>query len=208
MTTSESINELAAALAKAQAQITGASRTAANPFFKSRYADLASVWDAVRGPLTAHGLAVVQAPSTEGARVTVTTRLIHSSGQWIEASLAATCKDESPQAIGSAVTYLRRYGLQAVAGVPSVDDDGEAAQPPRGPVAVETAPTTPAGYDDFLAHLEATADDGVKALKAAWTAAPQALRAHVTAHDARTWADIKQRAEAADVGRETAVAHA
>lgn len=125
---SESIKELSAALARAQSQIKGASKDSANPYFKSRYADLASVWDACRDALTKHGLAVTQWPSAEGPRVTVETILTHESGEWISRELTITAKEDSPQAIGSAVTYARRYALAAVAGVAPEDDDGEAAE--------------------------------------------------------------------------------
>jgi len=145
--TSEAINELAGALAKAQSEVQGAHRSSDNPFFKSKYADLASVWDACRKPLTDNGLAVIQCPSSaildyDGiddkgnpfkgtyAKVTVTTRLVHSSGQWIEEDFTAEAKDAGPQAIGSATTYLRRYSLQSVAGVAPEDDDGNAASKP------------------------------------------------------------------------------
>lgn len=133
MNASEAINELATALAKAQASMGPAIKGAKNPHFRSSYADLSSVVEAIREPFTSNGLAWVQAPSLDAdtGLVTVTTRIIHSSGQWVEASVSAMPgrgkADLSPQAVGSAVTYLRRYGLQAMAGVPSADDDGEAA---------------------------------------------------------------------------------
>lgn len=128
MKTSENIGDLAAALAKAQGEIESAHKDSANPFFKSKYADLASVWDACRIPLSKNGLAVVQMPRADGATVTMVTRLVHSSGQWIEGELSAVAKDDGPQSIGSIVTYLRRYMLQSVTGVAPDDDDGNAAQ--------------------------------------------------------------------------------
>jgi len=170
MTTSEQINELAAALAKAQGEMEGASKTAANPFFKSRYADLASVRDACMPALTKYGLSVVQSPSAEGAVVSVVTLLLHSSGQWISGVASCTAKDDSPQSVGSATTYLRRYSLQSFAGVAPEDDDAEAAQG-RGngqtakPVAV---PTIPKGFDDWLLDLGAVADEGIVKFRQAW----------------------------------------
>lgn len=169
--TSEAINEIATALAKAQGILTGAAKDANNPFFKSKYADLSSVWDACRGPLSSNGLSVVQLPSTELATVTVTTILMHSSGQWISGSVSATAKDAGPQSIGSAITYLRRYALQSIAGVAPEDDDGNAAnghsdpQKPQGkPPAKQLAkPSTDpmAGDDEFLKAM----DDAFKAAK-------------------------------------------
>jgi len=128
MTTSEQIQELAAALSKAQGEMAGAKKDAANPFFKSKYADLASVWEACRGPLSKHGLAVLQSPHVDGVRVELDTLLTHASGQWIRGTVSATAKDDSPQALGSAITYLRRYALQSFVGVAPEDDDAEAAQ--------------------------------------------------------------------------------
>jgi len=128
LNTSPSIGALAAALAKAQKHIKGALKDSTNPFYKSSYADLASVQDAIRDPLSDNELAVVQGASSEAARVTVTTLIAHSSGEWISSSLSATAKDESPQSLGSCVSYLRRYGISSLVGVAQVDDDGESAQ--------------------------------------------------------------------------------
>lgn len=126
---SESINELSAALAKAQGQIEGAKKDSANPFFKSKYADLAAIWDACRKPLSDNGLSVVQMPSAGGNVAAVTTILSHSSGQWISSRLVMNLtKDTGPQAIGSAITYARRYALAAFVGIAPEDDDGNAAQ--------------------------------------------------------------------------------
>jgi hypothetical protein len=146
MTTSDSINEIAAALAKAQGEMGGAVKDAANPFFKSKYADLASVRDACIGPLSKHGIAVFQSPSVAGAVVSVETMLAHSSGQWVRGSVSCTAKDDSPQSVGSAITYLRRYALQSFAGVAPEDDDAEAAhgrfsRPANMPPPVEIQPS-------------------------------------------------------------------
>lgn len=128
MNQSESIGKLAESLAKAQGAIEAAKKDKANPFFRSKYADLASVWDACRGPLSANGLAVVQFPSLQETRVTLTTVLMHSSGEWLSDELASPLKETTPQAIGSIITYLRRYSLAAIVGVaPDEDDDGNAA---------------------------------------------------------------------------------
>jgi hypothetical protein len=127
LTTSEHINEIAAALAKAQGSMDNASKDRSNPAFKSKYADLASVRDAVIGPLTAAGIAVIQAPSTTAEGVVVETRFVHSSGQWLSCSVGATPRAYDPQSVGSAITYLRRYGLMALASIAPEDDDGNAA---------------------------------------------------------------------------------
>jgi len=127
MEMSESIGELAAALAKSQAVMRHAPKLGVNPHFKSRYADLAGVIDACREALAANGVAVFQPVTVEGKTVTVRTVLAHSSGQWMACAMSAEARAAGPQEIGSVVTYLRRYGLAAMAGVASDDDDGEAA---------------------------------------------------------------------------------
>lgn len=131
LTTSDQINEIAAALAKAQSGMDNADKGRVNPAFKSKYADLASVRDAVIGPLTAAGIAVLQAPSTTAEGVVVETRFVHGSGQWLACSVGATPRAYDPQSVGSAITYLRRYGLMALAGIAPEDDDGNAASAPR-----------------------------------------------------------------------------
>jgi hypothetical protein len=124
---SEQINELASALAKAQGKITGALKDSANPFFKSKYADLAACWDSCRLPLSENGLSVIQVPAADDQGVILTTILAHSSGQWIKSVLRMVPKDGSPQSVGSALTYARRYALAAMVGLAQVDDDGNAA---------------------------------------------------------------------------------
>jgi hypothetical protein len=129
MNTSEQINEIAAALAKAQGQIQPAAKDKTNPAFRSRYADLTSIWEACRAPLTENGIAVVQMPvdSTDG-RVALVTTLLHSSGQFISSMVSTRLVKDDPQGVGSALTYLRRYSLAAMVGVVAdEDDDGNAA---------------------------------------------------------------------------------
>jgi len=118
--------KLFAALAKAQSQMAGAAKDSVNPHFKSHYADLASCWDACRKPLTDNQLTILQPVKADGVNVTVTTILAHSSGEWISESLTMTAGANTPQAIGSTITYGRRYGLCAMVGIAPEDDDGEA----------------------------------------------------------------------------------
>jgi hypothetical protein len=145
---SESIAALAAALSKAQADITGALKDSSNPFFKSKYADLASCWDACRKQLAANGLAVIQTTNTTDAGVVLVTTLAHSSGEWIRGVLPVVTKDNGPQAQGSGITYARRYALAAVVGLAQIDDDAEAAQARNKPVAA---------HDPGVINLIATA---------------------------------------------------
>lgn len=128
MNSSEMVNELAGALAKAQGQMEAAKKSSANPFFKSKYADLAAVIDAVRKPFSDNGLSYVQGTEIDDTdAIIVVTRLMHASGQWIESRLKMKPVKADPQGIGSAITYARRYALQSIAGVPAEDDDGNAA---------------------------------------------------------------------------------
>lgn len=127
MNQSESIKNLAAAMAAAQSEMGAAIKGASNPFFKSKYADLGSVIQAVKAPFAAHGLSYVQFPVSGESSVGVTTRLMHSSGEWLEQDYFIPLGKMDAQAAGSAITYARRYALQSIAGIPAEDDDGNAA---------------------------------------------------------------------------------
>lgn len=130
MSQSEVINELAGALSKAQGEMQAAIKDKVNPFFKSSYADLGSVWDAARPVLSKYGLCVMQTTELqpEGKIVMVTT-LAHTSGQWMKSFLPLNPSKNDSQGVGAALTYLRRYSLSAIVGVVcDEDDDGETAQ--------------------------------------------------------------------------------
>lgn len=185
MTTSNSINELATALAKAQKLIGGAKKDSANPFFKSKYADLASVRDACRDALADHGLAVLQSPTAVGATVSVETMLAHSSGQWVRDTLTVTAKDDSPQSVGSAITYLRRYAMQSFAGIAPEDDDAEAAQGRSTVKAASTVQviTEPKGYRPWLDALADVVPEGIDKFRQAFKDSKQEYRDHLTKTD-------------------------
>jgi hypothetical protein len=204
MTTSEQINEIGAALAKAQATMGSAIKDSKNPFFKSSYADLSSVREAVNGPLTANGIAVVQSPSTGGNLVTVTTMLIHTSGQWIQGDVSCATKDDGPQAVGTAITYLRRYALQSFAGVAAEDDDGEAAQGRGKTQAAVVVPASPTGFDDWLIDLESVVPNGTPALEKAWKASKAEYRQYLTTQGGAKWDGMKKAAERAVLTSEVA----
>jgi len=128
MAQSESIAKLAESLCKAQSEMKPAKKDSENPFFNSHYADLASVWDAIREPFTKHGLSVVQLPNvTSDGMVTLSTMLMHASGEWVSGNLTMKPVKNDPQAIGSCLTYARRYALSAITGVATEDDDAEGA---------------------------------------------------------------------------------
>lgn len=201
-TRSASIAAIAAALAKAQGELTGAAKDSLNPHFKNKYADLSAIWDACRPALSKHGIAVVQSPSADGARVTLTTLLAHTSGEWIQAALEMTAQQNTPQGIGSCITYARRYALASMVGVAPEDDDGNAASQgtSAGPRAMAAkVPAVPDGFADFVADLEAVAVEGEAALKATWTKAQPYLRKHLTDTDSAKWERLKAKAAAVKV---------
>ena len=169
---SEQIGELAAALAAAQGMMTAASKDATNPHFKSRYATLASVVDAIRAPLSLNKLSVSQVleSAENGVGVAVRTLLLHTSGQWIASRYVMPITDKlTPQAMGSAITYARRYALSAIVGIaPDDDDDGNAAsvtparqeqqKPKPAPPQPPAKPTLHAGLAAFLNEFGWPAD--------------------------------------------------
>jgi len=139
MNQSESIANLAKALSSVQGDLTHAKKDSANPFFKSKYADLESVWDACRGLLAFNGLAVAQFPGTYSEldkSMSLTTILTHESGEWISHEMSVPVTKADAQGAGSALTYMRRYALAAVVGVVQADDDGNAASNPQSKPAV------------------------------------------------------------------------
>jgi PAS domain-containing protein len=136
MNTEHANAALFAALALAQGEIENASKNAANPHFKSKYADLAEVLNTIRPVFAKHGLTIVQFPQFDGARASVVTLIGHKDGGFITAEAACVPAKSDAQGIGSATTYLRRYSAAAAAGIAQEDDDGQAAAHNRKPEAV------------------------------------------------------------------------
>ena len=139
MKQSENITDLATALCLAQAQMGGAVKDSNNPFFKSTYADLTSIIKVIKKPLSDNGLSFVQLPITSegGKGVGVITMLMHNSGQWLQGEYLLPMDKITPQGAGSCLSYSRRYALQALLGIPAVDDDSEAAMFRGQPAAQE-----------------------------------------------------------------------
>jgi hypothetical protein len=129
--TSPTIKELAIALHKAQKNIKAALKDSTNPHFRSKYADLSSVIDAVKQPLLDQGIIFSQGISGVENGVAVETMLLHISGEWMSSTLEIPATKHDAQGYGSAITYGRRYGLQSMCGVPAEDDDGNAATAPQ-----------------------------------------------------------------------------
>jgi len=128
MQQSESIANLAKALSIVQGNLTYASKDSANPFFKSKYADLESVWDSCRNLLADNGLSVIQMPGNyfEG-RMWLITRLCHASGEWIEQEMSIPVAKQDAHGCLAAITYMRRGALAAFLGIVQADDDGNTA---------------------------------------------------------------------------------
>jgi hypothetical protein len=171
------MNKIAAALVKAQKAFGPALKSATNPHFKSRYADLAACVDAVMGSLNAAGIALIQRTSEDATGVTVETVFIHESGEMLECGkLHVPAAKQDPQGYGSALTYARRYSLMAACGIAPEDDDGNAATR-------KTVPTP--DITDHLAAIEASAnsEELAKVYKDALAACDgnQALQAKVIA---------------------------
>jgi hypothetical protein len=125
----ESMANVCKALAAAQGKLRKAVKDSTNPHFRSRYADLESVIEAMREPFASEGLAVVQSVD-EGNLVTT---IFHASGESITSSVPLYIQKQDMQGVGSAITYARRYGLAAACGISQTDDDGEAACEPQKP---------------------------------------------------------------------------
>jgi hypothetical protein len=154
MRTSQTLSAIAPALLKAQKQITFAAKDATNPHFKSKYADLESVIDAVKKPLNENGIIFIQSfsPSDTG-KLNLTTRLIHESGEWIEDELTMPLQKNDAQGYGSAATYSRRYALAAITGLYQADDDGTEA--------VKSQPIIYLTVDQITAISDAAKESGI-----------------------------------------------
>lgn len=149
--------ELFDALATAQGEIENASKNAANPHFRSKYADLAEVLNTIRPVFAKHGLSLIQSPGYDGSIASVTTILAHKSGGYLTGTASCVPAKADAQGIGSATTYLRRYSAAAVAGIAQEDDDGNSAAHNK-PHAVITADQAATIRD----LIEATGSDTAK----------------------------------------------
>lgn len=124
---SEQINELASAMAKMQGELESAAKSSENPFFKNKYADLATVWDVCRGPMSKNGLALMQQINYVNDKAILLTTLTHSSGQWMRSIAPIITSKQDAQGMGAGLTYMRRYAMCAMLGITQDDDDGNSA---------------------------------------------------------------------------------
>lgn len=171
MRTSPSISNLSKALLQAQKAMGGAAKGAKNPFFKSNYADLPTVMEVVKDPLNDAGIIVLQPATIVDGKNCITTTLIHAeSGEFASSDMEIICKSSNnPQDFGAATTYTRRFSLQAMLFIPSLDDDGETAM---GRGKSKAAPVYSAPTKTVTEVQAGNADDlavaaGLKALKEA-----------------------------------------
>lgn len=180
---SENMDKIAGAIAAVQMALRPALKDSSNPFFKSNYADLSSVWDACRRPLGANGLSVVQGLGRDEKDGYLWTTLLHTSGQYITGECPLILGKRDPQGVGSAMTYYRRYGLAAILGVTQEDDDGQGAtkattQPTQAPIAPAKADVKPVpNKEEVLKHTKALQDCKTsEALKSAWDKIPAPMQ--------------------------------
>ena len=163
MKSSATLGAISPALVKALGELRGVAKDSKNPHFKNDYASLEAVIETARPVLAAHGLAFMQGLGEYvGGAMTVSTRILHESGEWIESDFQMPVAKSDPQGTASASTYARRYSLMGILGLPAVDDDGEAATAP-----VRAAPDKPVSQDQADAlrvEIESVGADAAKFL--------------------------------------------
>ena len=181
------MKQIASALVKAQKAFGPALKTATNPHFKSRYADLAACVEAVIEGLNSAGIALVQRTSLDDAGVTVETVFVHESGEMLECGkLNVPAAKHDPQGYGSALTYARRYSLMAACGIAPEDDDGNAGSKPPPKV-------TDATINALLADISGCTTH--QALKDAFFLAIKTVGDDAAARDRITYAKDVQKAK-------------
>lgn len=164
MKMSDTIAELATALSKAQGQIDDASKSADNPYYKSRYADLAAVRAVIREPLANNDLAIIQAPRTVPGGAEVETMLVHKSGEFMSETLFMPAGKADPHGYASAITYARRIGIMSLLALAAYDDDGNTAVDS----VKNQAPTKKANPDLAAEGMNIAKESGSKALADWW----------------------------------------
>lgn len=163
---SQTIQALSKALVAAQSELSNVGYDKANPHFKSQYTSLAAICNEVRPVMNRHGLAVLQLPGYtvigDATIKTLTTRLLHQSGEWLEETMILNPVKDDPQGVGSAITYCRRYSLPGVGLIASsdgTDDDGDEASATK-------ASLTPAMMTGIRAYIPTI--PSVKEIGAYW----------------------------------------
>ena len=181
--------DFAKALCMFQSKASGAAKKATNPHFKAKYADLSAVLDAIREPMAEAGLAFTQFAETDDRQsVCITTMIMHETGEYMQSTLCVPVSKGDAQGLGSAITYGKRYALQAMLGVPSEDDDGNAA------VQKVTKPAvTPEARQMAISALhEVAKTKGEMAMIDEFKKLPPAIAKSLTDHEKSTLREVGQ----------------
>jgi hypothetical protein len=159
ITMSEEIGHLSAALVSAQAEVDNAVKNSTNPHFRSDYANLEAVLFTVKPILGKYDLSVVQFPGYEDGVCTLSTLVLHKSGEWLQSEAGAPLEKPTAWSVGSCVTYLRRYSLASICQLTQTDDDGAAASEPSNPKPTkQTKPTKKAAAKKLTKKEQAGKD--------------------------------------------------
>jgi hypothetical protein len=200
MKRSETINELASALSKAQGQIEDATKTGLNPAFRSKYADLAAVRAVIREPLFVNDLAIMQFPrAASNGGVEVETMLVHKTGEFVSETLQIPLAKQDAHGYGSAITYARRYGLMGILALAAEDDDGNEASG-KGGAAPAPAKPDPKKAAPIIEEGITIAGTGSEALREWYKALPKAKRELLSQENI---ADLKKIADAVEAKKES-----
>lgn len=193
------MKEICTALAKAQGALKKAAKDSTNPHFRSRYADLESVIEAMREPFTENGLSVTQSVEPAGEGLMMETTIWHDSGQQITSTVPLIITKQDMQGVGSAITYARRYGLAAACGITQTDDDGEAAvgrpaaAQKQKPAPASTVPTTlpfhRAQHKGLIAPISQTLNIPIEFLREHSEELLTFLEANATNKDVQKWVE-------------------
>jgi len=193
MKTSDTIAELANALAKAQGAIDDASKTSANPFYKSKYADLAAVRFVIREPLAVNDLAIIQAPRVVEGGAEVETMIVHKSGEFMSETLFMPAGKADPHGYASAITYARRIGLMSLLCLASYDDDGNTAvESVKAPAPKKIA------SKELIKDGEAAAKQGKVVLTSWWTGLSEEDRNSISIADRDRFKKLTMPVEGSD----------
>jgi hypothetical protein len=194
MKMSDTIAEFATALSKAQGMIDDASKASANPFFKSKYADLAAVRAVIREPLAVCDLAIIQAPRVVDGGAEVETFIMHKSGEFMSETLFMPAGKSDAHGYASAITYARRIGIMSLLCLASYDDDGNTAVE-----SVKATAPKKAASKDVLAAGSAAASQGYAALTAWWNGLDEADRKSFPADERARLRVVSKEADGSDV---------
>ena len=199
MTTQKTDNPLAADLVAALSELRTLGQDGSNPHYKSRYLTLQTLIEGVRPILARHNLALLQPVTADGASVTVTTLLLHASGAEFSSALTLTATGPAtPQALGSLISYARRYGAGALLGIvsdPDADDDANAASAPQDDGYNLARQAETQVYDKWIATLSVAATAGLPALMTAVRDGDESHKARLRANTT-LWNAIKNAAGA------------